>query len=195
MTAETEHAAERQHELEHLRANSRWFLLLGILLVACGIVAIVFPVITSVAAISVLGVVLLIAGIATIVGSFWAGKWRGFLIQLLVGILYIACGFVVTDRPVVTTVMITLFLAVFFMVLGVFRTVGALILRFPQWGWALLNGVVTLVAGLVIYRLWPIDALWVIGLLVGVELLCNGWMWICLAREIRSLPQILGGSE
>jgi uncharacterized membrane protein HdeD (DUF308 family) len=177
------------HELRHLRSSWWWFLLMGILLVVCGTIAVIFPVISSVAAIEVLAVVLLVAGVATIVGAFWAGKWSGLLVQLLVGILYLAASFVVSERPLVTILVLTMYLAVSFIVLGAFRTLAALMLRFPQWGWALLNGVITLLAGIAIFRQLPRDALWVVGLLVGLEMLFNGWTWIMLAAEIRRLPK------
>ncbi len=167
-------------------------LALGILLVVCGTTAVVFPVITSVAAVNVLAVVLMIAGIATIIGSFWTGKWSGTLVHLLVGILYLAGGYLITERPLVTILMVTIFLAVSFMVIGAFRIVAALVVRFPQWGWALLNGTVTFLAGLIIFRLLrqePVSALWVIGLLVGLELLLNGWTWMMLALALRRLPE------
>ena len=118
-------ALQRRHELEHLRHSAQWFLLLGALLVACGLVAIIFPVITSLAALGVLSVILLITGVITIVGAFWAGRWSGFLIQLLVGILYLGCAMIITDRPGLSIQLMTLFLAVFFVVLGVFRSLGA----------------------------------------------------------------------
>jgi len=113
-----------------------------------------------------------------------AGKWSGVLVQLLVGILYLAAGFVVSERPLISILVLTVFLALSFIVLGAFRALAALMIRFSQWGWALLNGVITMLAGIVIYRQLPIDALWVVGLLVGLEMLFNGWTWIMLATEI-----------
>jgi uncharacterized membrane protein HdeD (DUF308 family) len=68
------------------------------------------------------------------------------------------------------------------------------VLRFPQWGWSLINGVITLLAGLLIYRRLPFDAVWVVGLLVGVEMLLNGWTWIMLALVLRRLHLRAGGS-
>jgi uncharacterized membrane protein HdeD (DUF308 family) len=177
------------HELQHLRSHWWWFLLLGFLLVACGTTAVILPAVYTVAAVMVLAVVFMVAGLATIVGSFWAGKWSGFLVQLLVGILYVAAGFVISDKPLVSIVLITVFIAVSFIVMGAFRALAAMLIRFPQWGWALLNGVITLLAGIVIYRHLPETAFWVIGLLVGLEMLFNGWTWIMLAYEIRSIPK------
>jgi uncharacterized membrane protein HdeD (DUF308 family) len=134
----------------------------------------------------------MVGGVATIVGAFWAGKWSGVLVQLLVGVLYVAAGFVVSERPLISILMLTLFLAVSFIVMGTFRALAALMIRFPQWGWALLNGVITLLAGVVIYRQLPLDALWVIGLLVGLEMLFNGWTWIMLACEVHRLHKEAG---
>lgn len=179
------------HELGHLRSHWVWFLLMGLLLVITGTLAIVAPpatVGTTFAATIFLGVLLMVAGVSTIISSFWIGRWSGFLVQLLVGILYMACGFLITENPVVTAVTLTVFIAVSFIVLGVFRTVGSLVLRFPQWGWSLLNGVVTLLAGIVIYRQLPFDALWVIGLLIGLEMLFNGWTWVMLGLALKRLP-------
>jgi uncharacterized membrane protein HdeD (DUF308 family) len=175
-------------ELGHLRASWCWLFSLGILLVICGAIALVYPVLSSLAAISVLGVVLIIAGVATVIGSFFAGKWSGFLVQLLVGILYVGAGVVVTDRPLASMLVLTVFVAVSFIVMGIFRVLAAMLLRFPQWGWALLNGVITLLAGIIIYRHLPFDALWIVGLLVGLEMLFNGWSWIMLGLALRRIP-------
>ncbi len=180
-----------RHELHHLRSNWWWFMLLGVLLTLTGTAAIVVPaatVGTTFAVTTLLGVLLLVSGVATIVGAFWAGKWSGLLLQLLVGILYLAAGFVMTENTVITALIITVFIAMSFIVLGAFRIVGALLLHFPQWGWALLNGVITMLAGIIIYRQLPSDALWVIGLLVGLEMLFNGWTWIMLALALRNMP-------
>jgi uncharacterized membrane protein HdeD (DUF308 family) len=178
-------------ELQHVRSHWIWISLLGLVLVAAGTGAIVVPpatVGTTFAAVTFLGILLMVAGVATIVSSFWIGRWSGFLVQLLVGLLYVACGFVVTENPAISALTMTLFIAVSFVVLGIFRSIGALVLRFPQWGWALLNGVVTLLAGVVIYRQLPFDAVWVIGLLVGLEMLFNGWTWIMLGLALRRIP-------
>jgi uncharacterized membrane protein HdeD (DUF308 family) len=185
----TTEAVVLRHELAHLRSNWWWFLVLGLLLVLCGTIALLFPVISSVAAIHVLAIVLMVGGVATIVGAFWAGKWSGVLVQLLVGILYLAAGFVVSERPVVSILVLTVFLAMSFIVLGAFRALAAMMVRFPQWGWALLNGAITMLVGIIIYRQLPIDALWVVGLLVGVEMLFNGWTWIMLSTELHYLPK------
>ncbi len=194
-TAETSHVVvttgvERivRHELHHVRSHWWWFLLLGSLLLFCGTLALAFPIITSLFAIRVLSIVLMVAGVATLVGAFWTGKWSGFLVQVLVGILYLGAGFAIEDRPGISILLLTVYVAVMFMVMGAFRVVAAMVLHFPQWGWALLNGCVTFLLGLVIFRQLPQAAVWVLGLLVGLEMLFSGWTWIMLALEIKRIP-------
>jgi uncharacterized membrane protein HdeD (DUF308 family) len=176
-------------ELRHLKSNWWCLLLLGIFLVVCGTVAVLFPIIADAVAMIALGVVLTVAGVATIVTSFWVGKWSGLLLQLLVGILYVVVGMQIADAPLKAGLVMAVFIAGFFIVAGAFRTIAALVIRFPHWGWALLNGIVTFLCGVVIYRHFPECALWVVGLLVGLEILFNGWSWIMLALAVRRIPE------
>src|SRR5262245_5414385 len=127
-----------QHELGHLRAQWWWFLILGILLVVSGLVSLVYPFLASLAAVIVLGMSLLISGVATIVTSFWAGKWSATLLQLLIGVFYVMLGFMIMDMPIKSVAALTLVIAVLFVIVGIMRSVAALTIRFPQWGWSLL---------------------------------------------------------
>ena len=174
------------HELHPLRKYWWWFLLLGVAMIVIGSICIVDPLIPSLASVVVLGFLLIAAGIAQIVGAFWAGKWRGMLLHLLIGVLYAVVGYMIVDSPVVNLLVITKLIAIFLIVSGVFRIVSALALRFLDWGWALLNGGVTLLLGIIINRQLPEAALWVIGLFIGIELIFNGWAWVMLALGLRS---------
>lgn len=178
-------------ELGHLRSSWCWLLALGVLLAVCGTAAIIFPaltIVTTFASMVILGIALIVAGVATIIAAAWTGKWSGLLLQLLVGVLYVVAGYMITDKPVQSAAVMTVFLASLFIVVGAFRAVAALVVRFPHWGWALLNGVVTFLMGVFIYRHFPAAALWVIGLLIGIEMLLCGWTWIMLALAVRKLP-------
>jgi uncharacterized membrane protein HdeD (DUF308 family) len=178
-----------KHELHHVRKHWWWFFSLGILLLVCGVLAIVFPAAGSEIAIRVLSIVLMVAGIATIIGSFWAGKWGGFLVQMLVGMIYVAASLVMQKDPLLTVAIITAYVAITFIVMGLFRILATLVIRFPQWGWSLLNGCVTLLLGVVILRDFRDGDWWIIGLLIGIELLFSGLSWIMLSLEIRRIPE------
>ena len=174
-------------ELARFRKHWWMFTVLGAVIMLCGVIAIASPLQSSVGIVIVLAATLVVSGIALVVTAFWTGHWSAFLIQILIGVLYIMLGMMMTEAPLKTTAALTLFVAGLLMVAGIFRVVAALVLRFPQWGWVLLNGIVTVMFGLIIYRNFPESALWVIGLFVGVEMLLNGFSWIMLGFDVRNM--------
>jgi uncharacterized membrane protein HdeD (DUF308 family) len=84
-----------------------------------------------------------------------------------------------------------LIISIFLMIGGVFRAITALTHRFAGWGWVLLNGVVTGLLGLLIYKQWPGSGLWFIGLYIGIDLIMSGWAWIMLSLGLRKLTSSL----
>ncbi|MCR9296155.1 MAG: HdeD family acid-resistance protein [bacterium] len=186
-TVAREHAPRLIEELAHLKQHWWWMTVLGALLAICGIFAIAYPLVSSVSVVFALGAVLLIAGIAVIISSFWTGTWSAFLVQLLIGVIYAVVGVMITETPVEATGALTLLAAAIFVVAGIFRMVAAISIRFPQWGWVLLNGAVSLLLGVLIFKQYPASALWLIGTLFGVDMLFNGITWIMLSFDIRNL--------
>ena len=172
-------------ELPRLRENRFWFLALGIAMVVFGTIAIGAAFVATVAMTWLFGFLLLAAGIAGIVSAFWAGRWSGMLSHLLIGVLYTLVGFMILDHPQDSAIQLTLIIAIFLIIGGVFRIVFALSERFTGWGWVLLNGAVTLLLGMLVYKQWPESGLWVIGLFVGIEMIFNGWAWIMLSLGLR----------
>ena len=177
---------ERAHELHSLGKFWWCFLLLGAALVVLGTMCIIDPLVPTLASVVVLGFLLIAAGIIQVVTAFWAGKWSGMLLHILIGVFYGVVGYMIVDSPGVSMLLLTKFIAIFLIVSGLFRIVAALVSRFQDWGWVLLNGGVTLLLGIIINRQLPAAALWVIGLFLGIELLFNGWTWIMLALGLRS---------
>jgi uncharacterized membrane protein HdeD (DUF308 family) len=177
------------HELHPLRDQWWCFLLLGIALIVFGTFCIINPFVPTLASVIFLGFVLMAAGITQIVSSFWAGKWSGMLIHMLIGVLYVVVGYMIVDAPVINMVLITKFIAIFMIVSGAFRIIAALVVRFQDWWWALLNGGVTLLLGIIINRQLPEASLWVIGLFIGIEMFFNGWAWVMLAFGLRCVAK------
>jgi uncharacterized membrane protein HdeD (DUF308 family) len=182
-------AAALRHELDALRGNWFWFVLLGVALIFLGTVALGSVAITSLAAAVALGVLLVIGGVAECVGAFWCRCWSGFSFELLSGVLSVVVGLLFLRAPVSAMASLTLLAACFLMAGGLFKVVDALSHRFAAWGWTLAGGVVDLVLGLMIWREWPSSALWVIGLYVGINLLFRGFNWVALGLALRAGPR------
>jgi uncharacterized membrane protein HdeD (DUF308 family) len=174
-------------EREHLGKNWFWLLLLGALLIVVGLVAMAHVFVATLASVIFLGVSFLIGGAMEIANAIWARRWRGFWLHLLAGILYAVLGFFVVQQPLDMAVAFTLVIAVTFFVGGISRIVFALVERFEGWAWVLVNGVVTLVLGIMIWRRWPEASFWVIGLFVGIDLIFDGWSWVMTALAVRSI--------
>ncbi len=175
------------HELGGMRDHWWWFLLLGIFLVVTGTIALSAAPFVTAAAVVMFGFLLLMAGVVQIVSSFWAGRWSGLLLHLLIGILYVITGYLIVEDPFDGAESLTLMVAFFLLVAGLFRIVASLLLQFHDWGWVLLNGIVTLLLGLMILKQWPASGLWVIGMFVGIDMIFNGWAWVMLSLGLRSL--------
>jgi uncharacterized membrane protein HdeD (DUF308 family) len=177
-------------ELRSLRPHWVWFLVLGIALVVLGTIAIGWACIATItiAATWLFGFVLLGGGIGEIIHSFTVGRWSGTLVHLLIGLLYAVVGFMMISDPADSAITLTKIIAIFMIIGGIFRVVAALAHRFAGWEWVLLNGGITLLLGLYIYRQLPESGLWFIGLFLGIEMIFNGWSWIALAIGIRRLP-------
>jgi uncharacterized membrane protein HdeD (DUF308 family) len=173
--------------LEQLRKNSLWLLILGIVLIIVGMAAIGSAFVATLTTVLVFGMLLIIGGGVQIVNALFAGRWRGFWLHLLAGILYLVLGFLLVQHPLAAAAGFTLVLAACFMIGGLFRIFTALVDRFHGWGWVLLNGIVTLILGGMIWRQWPASALWVIGLFVGIDMLFAGWTWVMTAVAIRNV--------
>ena len=170
--------------------NWACFLALGITLIIVGAIAIGYPVLATLATVTVVGVLLLIGAGVEVAGAFWASRWGGFFLHVFAGLLYLFVGAVILERPGLGAAGYTLLLAMFFVAAGLVRVVFAITHRFSGWGWALLSGAVSLILGIMIWREWPVSALWVIGTFVGIEMFFNGVSWVMLGMAARhvSIP-------
>jgi uncharacterized membrane protein HdeD (DUF308 family) len=180
-----------RHELEAIRGKWGWILALGIIEIVVGTLAIAMPFAGSLATIAALAALLIVGGAAQLVGAFWTRDWSGFFLSLLMGVIYLVTGVVFLRHPIDTLKFITLLLACALMVGGLFRIIGSLMYRFPQWGWTLLGGIINLVLGIYIYGMWPLDSLVIIGLFVGIDLIFTGWTWVALALAVKNLGRRL----
>jgi uncharacterized membrane protein HdeD (DUF308 family) len=177
--------ASGTHELAAKTSEWWWFLLLGVALILLGTAAISVPVMVSVVAVKFFGILLLVGGVAQIIGSFWEGEWSGLMLHLLMGILYAVVGGLLMGNPLEGLAVLTLMLAALLIVGGLFRVIVAMKMQFHVWGWVLLSGIISIFLGVLIWAQWPAISLVVIGLFLGIEMIFNGWAWIMLGLDIR----------
>ena len=134
-----------------------------------------------------LGWLMIFAGVVEAIHAFWKKEWGGLFLNLLVGVLYVVVGLMVLANPKATAVTLTLVMAIFFILDGIFRIIIAVTARLPQWGWMLFNGIVTLILGIIIWQQWQYFGLRIIGLFIGIDLIISGWTWVMLSLASRRL--------
>lgn len=173
--------------LEEIHRHWGWFLAIGCLLILLGIIAIGAAGFTTLFSMIFLGTILLVGGFVQGVNAIRTRKGGGFLVNVLTAILYLVMGVLLIMNPAIAAISLTLLLAAFYTVSGLFKIVASISNRFVHWGWMLFSGIVSLILGLLIWSQWPISGLWVIGLFVGIDLIIAGWIWVTLALSTKTL--------
>jgi uncharacterized membrane protein HdeD (DUF308 family) len=165
--------------LAPLRAKSGWIIALGIVYVIAGLIALGSVVFATVVTVFIVGVMMLIAGVAEVINSFQIKSWGKFLLWLLLGILYIVAGFVTFENPLLAAAVLTLLLGFVLIASGIMRIVlGFSMMAGTPWIWVVLSGVITFLIGLVIVAHWPVSGLYILGLFLGIDLIIVGASWI-----------------
>jgi len=168
-----------------------WLLAWGIILLVAGVVGLGYEFSVSVVTTLFVGGLLVVYGVIEVVQAFRHQRWSGFFLFLFGGILSIVAGALILARPIAGMEVLTLLMAAYFLVLGAFRSVGAVSSRHPGWAWGLFNGIVSMVLGMFIWNRWPDSSLWVIGLFVAVDMILQGWNYIMLALVARRGAQLV----
>jgi uncharacterized membrane protein HdeD (DUF308 family) len=179
-----------RHELQAIRGKWIWLVVLGIALIVLGIILLGFPVIATLATVSLLGAMILIGGGIEVVGAFWCQEWSGFFLALLSGILGVVVGLMLLGNPIQGGMTLTVLLASFLFVGGIFKAVAAIAHRFGGWGWLLLSGVIDIAIGVMIWRELPVSGLTIIGLLVGISTIFRGVSWLMLGLTLKKIPKL-----
>jgi len=167
-------------------SNTGGFLAFGIALLLLGIIAVVRSVTATIVSMLFFGWLLLFASGIEIAQAVMVGHWVGFFHHLLAAILFGVTGLMLVTRPVLGAEVVTVFMAMFFLISGLFQLIGSAWVALPGWGWQALDGVIAFVLGLLVLAQWPASGLWVIGLFIGIDLIFYGAAWIALALGLRA---------
>ncbi len=169
-----------------IKRHSMWYLLQGALMVFAGLVALLFPVFSSVAVVLVLGWLLIFSGIFQAISLIGATNVPHFWLQLISVTLSILIGVLFVRNPGQGMLTLTMLLIVFFMVGGMAKIIFALTIRpFPNWGWVLASGAIGVLLSIYLWSSLPVTAAWLLGLLVGIQLISEGSAQAYMAWQVR----------
>lgn len=176
-------------DIAPLRAKWGWVVALGVVYLITGFVALGSVMLATVASVLVVGVMMIIAGVAEVINAFQLKSWGKFLLWALLGLLYIIAGFMAFENPVLAAVVLTLVLGVSLFASGVMRIFLAFSMkRETPWIWVAISGAITLLLGLLILVRWPINSVYILGLFLGIDLVIAGASWIGIGLGLRKGP-------
>jgi uncharacterized membrane protein HdeD (DUF308 family) len=162
-------------------------ILLGIVLILGGLFVLGDIAFATLVSALFIGVTAIVVGAFEIIHAFWSKGWGGFVWQILLGILYIIFGSIVISQPVSGALILTLVLGLVFLASGIVRVVVALG-HWAEAGWLMLiSALFSIVAGLIILSGWPTSGIWVLGLLLGIDLISHGVAWLAYGRQPSTL--------
>jgi len=176
----------QQSPSDIVRHASTWSILCGVALIILGVLAVGSPALAAVAVNAVIAWLIVLAGVVHLSLAFYAHRAGSVLWKLLVGLAYIFFGIYLIAHPALGVASLTLVLALLFLVEGIFDI--ALFFQMRAIGgssWILVDGIITLALGLMIYLRWPSSSNWAIGTLVGVSLIISGGTRLMLSLAVR----------
>lgn len=156
------------------RRSFGWSITLSVILILAGIAAILLPPVIGVGVTLFIGWLLIISAITHFVFAWKSHTAGSILWEALVGVVYLVAGVYLILHPLAGLISLTLVLAIYLLVEGIFEIILAFIVVRGR-GWILFDGIITVILSFLIWRTWPSSSVWVIGTLVGISMLFSGF--------------------
>ncbi|HXQ88918.1 MAG TPA: HdeD family acid-resistance protein [Solirubrobacterales bacterium] len=167
---------------EGLSRSWKGLMFVGVAAIGLGCIAILVPAVAAVGTAIFIGWLLLFVGIVLVAAAFSAHSIGTFALRMLWAVLTVIVGLWLIVEPHNGTLTLTFVLGVYFLFMGLTRTVIAFIARGePNAGLLGLSGIAGLLIGILILAKFPSSADWAIGLLVGIDLIFAGWTLVSVA--------------
>jgi len=169
-----------------VRQASTWSIVWGVLLIIFGMLAIASPFLAAIAVTGFVAWLIVLAGVVHLILAFHAHGAGSLIWKLLVGLAYLFFGGYLIAHPVLGVASLTLVLASLFLVEGILNIVIFFKMRSVGGSsWVLVDGIITLLLGLMIYMQWPSSSAWAVGTLVGVSMIISGVTRVMLSLAVR----------
>ncbi len=173
----------------------KWSIALSVLMIAAGVLAIISPHASGIAVTILVGWLLVLGGGAHLAYSWHARDGGGLIWGIVLGILYIIAGAYLLAHPVAGLASLTFALAAFLFIGATVEIVLSTHLRLSSGsGWLLVDGIITVVLAIMMWRTWPKSSPWLLGTLVGINMIFSGIARLAISLAVRRVTNA-GGPE
>jgi uncharacterized membrane protein HdeD (DUF308 family) len=166
------------------RSNPGWLLALGLALILLGIVALGDTLAVTLVSVVLIGCLLIASGIFHVVHLLRHTEVRSFW-NVVGTVCDFVAGFYMVVNPALGALTLTLVLSVFLLVSGVTRLIGVFHVNLPYKFWPVVDGILSIGLGVLLWAHWPLTGLWFIGFAIALELIFRGWAWVAVAFALR----------
>src|SRR5208283_4587152 len=171
-----------------IKRASGWSIALGVLMIVLGIIAMLAPWEFGIVIALIIGWSAIFNGVAQIIYGIRTHSGGRTVIEVILGLVYIVAGIYLLMHPVGGLLVLTLFLACFLLVYGIFALVLAFQMRpLPGWGWVMFDAIITILLGILIWAHWPLNSEWIVGTLFGISILVSGVTRLMMSLAIRRM--------
>jgi uncharacterized membrane protein HdeD (DUF308 family) len=174
-----------RENIKVLQEHSSWYLFLGIGLIALGTLAITYAFTATVISVLYFGTLLIFVGFFETSQALSVENWENFISHTLLAVMYLISGFYIILNPYKGILTATLFLSIVLIVSGLIKMIASITSHIARKGWVFTNGLLKCILGLLIWYQLPQGALWIIGMIIGIDMLFSGWSWIFLVLQAR----------
>jgi len=190
MKRSTQWQSASVEEMAHLGKGWIWFFVVGLIYVALGAAAFSMPVTSTVTLTFALSAMLIVGGIALLVQAIQLRHRHGAIARFLRSLITLVAGGLMFRYPGGGMLGIALLLSFYFFMSGAVQANIAFSLRPHRgWGWTLLSSACSFALGIYIVATFPFSAIWVPGLLLGVDLVVAGFAMIAFAFAAHSIAR------
>jgi uncharacterized membrane protein HdeD (DUF308 family) len=172
-----------------------WSIALSVLLIIAGLIALLLPFISGVAITLFFGWMMILSGITHLIFAFKTHTTGGRVWEVLIGLIYLFTGFYLILHPLDALLALTLILACYLFFEAIVEFIQYFQLR-PRHGagWLIVDGIITLILAIMIWRAWPASSVWVIGTLVGISMIFSGFSRLMLSLAAKRVLHIATAS-
>jgi uncharacterized membrane protein HdeD (DUF308 family) len=173
--------------LDRIKQNTGMVMTIGIVMLIIGVLSIASPLVAGLSIAITIGVLLILGGVGQLFFAFKAGSAGKGVLTFVLAVLTVLIGIAMVSQPNAALATLTLFLAAYFVVEGIFEIIWAIQLKpVKGWGLTLFSGIISLLLGIMIWGQFPLSGAWAIGTLVGIKLIFTGWMMIGLSSAAKN---------
>ena len=171
-----------------IKRVSGWSIALGVLMIVLGIIAMLAPWEFGIVIALIIGWSAIFNGVAQIFYGIRTHTGGRTVLEVVLGLVYIVAGVYLLSHPVGGLLALTLLLACFLVVYGIFALVLAFHMRpLTGWGWVLFDAIITILLGILIFKHWPFNSEWVVGTLFGISILISGVTRLMISLAFRRM--------